>query len=63
MLAKWVNVLPLFVVRWLAVRHCERFPWYYEGRIKRTFVCALPDCYFKVSDADSAAQSASGDTK
>lgn len=53
MLAKWANVLPVFVVRWLALRHCERFPWYYEGRVKRMFVCALPDCYFKVEDRDS----------
>lgn len=48
MLAKWVNILPLFVVRWLALRYCEQFPWYYEGRVKRMLVCALPDCYFKV---------------
>lgn len=55
MLAKWVNVLPLFVVRRLALRYCERFPWYYEGRVKRTFVCALSDCYFKVSEPDKEA--------
>jgi hypothetical protein len=24
MLAAWVEMLPLFVVRWLALRHCER---------------------------------------
>ena len=50
MLARWVNVLPVFVVRWLAIRYCERFPWYYEGRVKRTFVVALPDCYFKLPE-------------
>jgi len=51
MLAKWVNVLPLFVVRWLALRYCERFPWHYEGRVKRTMIAALPDCHFKVDGA------------
>ena len=25
MLAKWIEILPLFVVRWLALRKCERF--------------------------------------
>lgn len=25
MLAKWTEILPLFVVRWLALRKCERF--------------------------------------
>ena len=25
MLAAWTEILPLFVVRWLARKHCERF--------------------------------------
>lgn len=25
MLAAWTEILPLFVVRWLARRYCERF--------------------------------------
>jgi hypothetical protein len=25
MLSKWTEILPLFVVRWLALRYCERF--------------------------------------
>ena len=25
MLGKWTELLPLFVVRWLALRYCERF--------------------------------------
>lgn len=24
MLGKWIEIMPLFVVRWLARRHCER---------------------------------------
>ncbi|MDL5036799.1 hypothetical protein QRD40_10620 [Comamonas sp. Y6] len=25
MLAAWIELMPLFVVRWLARKHCERF--------------------------------------
>lgn len=44
MLARWTEILPLFVVRWLAVRHCERL------RIKGgpTVVMARPDALFRV---------------
>ena len=47
MFRPWVLILPVFVVRWLALRYCERFDYYYEGRVKRTFVAARPDVFFK----------------
>lgn len=31
MLAAWTEILPLFVVRWLALRLCERVPISREG--------------------------------
>lgn len=31
MLNKFTELLPLFIVRWLAVRYCERIPYAYEG--------------------------------
>lgn len=47
----WVNILPLFIVRWLALRYGERLDYRYEGRVKRVFVQATTDCYFKVVEA------------
>lgn len=52
MLHKWTEILPLFVVRWLALRHCERFNYKYEGRVDRVFAAARPDVLFKVEDAE-----------
>lgn len=43
MLAAWTAILPLFVVRWLALRHCQRLP--YQDQI---VVQALPDVLFIV---------------
>lgn len=43
----WVNILPLFVVRWLALRHGERFTYRY-GKHERVFALATRDCFFKV---------------
>lgn len=43
MLAAWTVILPLFVVRWLALRYCQRLP--FEGLI---VVQALPDVFIRV---------------
>lgn len=50
MLRKWVEVLPLFVVRWIALRHAERFRWYHgpRGENPRDFAVARSDVFFKV---------------
>lgn len=52
MLAKWANILPLFVVRWIATRYCERLYWHYENGIRQSLIYALPDCCFKVANKD-----------
>lgn len=46
MMRAWVNMLPLFVVRWLALRYGERFTYNY-GKHERVFVMATQDCFFK----------------
>lgn len=43
MLAAWTQFLPLFLVRWLALRHCQRLP--HNGQI---VVQALEDVLFIV---------------
>jgi len=43
----WVSILPLFIVRRLALRHGERFTYSY-GEHRRTFAMATRDCFFKV---------------
>ncbi len=48
MLAKWTEILPVFVVRWLAKKYCERVPYAYEGRVERKMAVARPDVLFKV---------------
>ena len=48
MLSKWCELLPLFVVRWLAVRYCGRVGYAYEGRVERTFAVARPDVLVKL---------------
>ena len=47
MLAKWVEILPLFVVRWLAIRHCERLIVFREEH-ERVMAVARPDVYIKI---------------
>lgn len=47
MLAAWIEILPLFIVRWLAVKLCERVPMEREGH-SRMVVVARPDVYIKV---------------
>lgn len=48
MLAKWTEILPVFVVRWIARRYCERVPYGYEGREQRMMATARPDILIKV---------------
>ena len=47
MLAKWTEILPLFVVRWLALRHCEQVDVDRQGNY-RVFVTARPDVLIRV---------------
>jgi len=50
MLAKWTEVLPLFVVRWLALRICERGFVFREGH-DRIVAFARPDVMFKIQES------------
>ena len=54
MLNKWTEILPMFVVRWLAVRYCERVPYAYEGRVERLVAVARPDILIKVEQKDQS---------
>lgn len=47
MLAKWTEILPLFVVRWLALRMCERMFVFREGN-ERVVAMARPDVMVRV---------------
>ena len=47
MLAKWTEILPLFVVRWMALRWCERVELQREGN-SRVAAVARPDIYVKL---------------
>jgi hypothetical protein len=42
MLAMWTEILPLFIVRWLARRYCERVSIHRESHL-RTAAIARPD--------------------
>jgi hypothetical protein len=48
MLAKWTEILPVFVVKWLAKRYCQRVSYYYEKRGERKFATAYPDVLIKL---------------
>lgn len=50
MMRAWVNILPLFIVRWLAQRYGERFTYHY-GVHERVFVQSTRDCFFKIDAA------------
>ena len=54
MLARWCELLPLFVVRWLAQRHCERWSLSLEGQ-KQVFAIARPDVLFNLEPAKKKA--------
>ena len=47
MLGRWTEILPLFVVRWLALRYCERVPFEREGNA-RVAAVARPDVLVRV---------------
>lgn len=47
MLSKWTEILPVFIVRWLALRYCERVPFEREGNA-RTAALARPDILVRV---------------
>ena len=47
MLASWTEILPLFVIRWLAVHGCERVIAFREGQ-DRLFAIARPDVLIRV---------------
>jgi hypothetical protein len=44
MLGAWIEIVPLFIVRWLALRYCERVPMQREGHT-RTVATARPGVY------------------
>lgn len=48
MLSKWTEILPLFIVRILAKKYCERVSYSYEGRVHRVVVTVRPDVLIKV---------------
>jgi hypothetical protein len=48
MLGKWTEILPLFIVRILAKRYCERVSYSYEGRVLRMCATARPDVLIKI---------------
>jgi hypothetical protein len=50
MLASWMNLMPLFVVRWMALRYCERV---HVGGL--LYVIARPDVLVRVKPDDKAA--------
>ena len=47
MLAMWTELLPLFIVRWLAKRMCERVSVQRDGHI-RWMATARPDVYIRI---------------
>lgn len=51
MLANWTELLPLFIVRWLATRHCERW-MFFVGSTHYRMAMARPDVLFKLPDQD-----------
>ena len=48
MLPLWMEILPLFLIRILAKKFCERVPYSYEGRVQRICATARPDILIKV---------------
>lgn len=49
MLSSWVEILPLFVVRWLALRNCEQLPL-----VRGVVVAhARPDVLFYIKGTNS----------
>jgi len=52
MLAKWTEILPLFVIRWLALGGCERVIAFREGH-DRVFAVARPDVLIRVKEKEA----------
>ena len=48
MLSSWTEIFPLFIIRILAKRYCERVSYSYEGKIQRLCATARPDILVKV---------------
>ena len=46
MLKKWAEILPLFIVRWLALRHCKRLQ--FKASPELIVVMPRPDVLVKV---------------
>ena len=46
MLARWTELLPLFVVRWMARRWCERVTTSHTERPSLVMAMARPDVLF-----------------
>jgi hypothetical protein len=53
MLAAWTEILPLFVVRWLAIKHCERVHIDREGK-DRLCAVARPDVLIRMTPTPTA---------
>lgn len=47
MLAKWTEILPFFIFKWLAIKNCQRMTWDH-GNYSRTFATARPDVFVVV---------------
>jgi hypothetical protein len=54
MLAAWTEILPLFIVRWLALQLCERVVVGREAS-ERMYAVARPDVLAKVTGQGGAA--------
>lgn len=54
MLAAWTEILPLFVVRWLARRFCERFRFHAAPEVH--VVMARPDVLVEVPNEGQEAR-------
>lgn len=50
MLGSWIELMPLFVVRWISLRYCEQIT---QGGV--LFYSARPDCYFTQAAQRAAA--------
>lgn len=56
MLGSWIELMPLFVVRWISLRYCEQIT---QGGV--LFYSARPDCHFTKAAKRAAAQKGTND--
>lgn len=54
MLAKWTEILPLFIIRLLAKKYCEQVEYQYLPNISRDFAIARPDVLIKINKGNNA---------